>query len=217
LPSLFERFSQADTSRTRRTGGMGIGLSIARRIVELHNGEIRAHSDGKGKGAVFTVLLPLPEASERPPTRRTETATPTLEGIKVLLVEDETDANAVLRKVLEVAGAQVAFAYDANTGRELLRAQRPDILVSDIGMPDEDGMSLVASVRRMPPPLCDTPALALTAYARAQDRGQAIDAGFDAHVHKPIDPDELIRAIASVLAHRRRGSGVGEAGGKGPP
>ena len=201
LPRIFERFQQADISTTRRTGGMGIGLSVAKYIVEAHGGEITASSAGLGRGAVFTVRLPVPsmlEAAAAMPAG----ALPSLEDIKVLVVDDDLDSLAVMRRALEQAGAEAHIAENARDALELVKARTPHLLVSDIGMPTEDGYALVRKVRELDPPLGAIPAMALTAFARPEDHQRALAAGFNAHIGKPVDAEELIRAVAALLAGR---------------
>ena len=201
LPRIFERFQQADISTTRRTGGMGIGLSVAKYIVEAHGGEITASSAGLGRGAVFTVRLPVPsmlEAAVAMPAG----ALPSLADVKVLVVDDDLDSLAVMRRALEQAGAEAHIAENARDALELVKARTPHLLVSDIGMPTEDGYALVRKVRELDPPLGAIPAMALTAFARPEDHQRALAAGFNAHIGKPVDAEELIRAVAALLAGR---------------
>ena len=201
LPRIFERFQQADISTTRRTGGMGIGLSVAKYIVEAHGGEITASSAGLGRGAVFTVRLPVPsmlEAAVAMPAG----ALPSLADVKVLVVDDDLDSLAVMRRALEQAGAEAHIAENARDALKLVKARAPDLLVSDIGMPTEDGYALVRKVRELDPPLGAIPAMALTAFARPEDHQRALAAGFDAHIGKPVDAEELIRAVAALVAGR---------------
>ena len=196
LPRIFERFQQADISTTRRTGGMGIGLSVAKYIVEAHGGEITASSAGLGRGAVFTVRLPVPsmlEAAVAMPAG----ALPSLADVKVLVVDDDLDSLAVMRRALEQAGAEAHIAENARDALKLVKARAPDLLVSDIGMPTEDGYALVRKVRELDPPLGAIPAMALTAFARPEDHQRAL-----AHIGKPVDAEELIRAVAALVAGR---------------
>ena len=209
LPYVFDRFRQSDASTTRQHGGLGLGLAIAKQLIELHGGTVLARSAGIGQGATFIVSLPLIAAHEREtPSRRRPAANnlpdeaipcAAIAGLKVLVVDDEPDARALIRALLEEYEAQVVVAGTAAEGLDLLRARRPDVLVSDIGMPGEDGYELIRQVRRLGHHDGGaTPAVALTAYARSEDRMKAVMAGFQHHVSKPVDPNELITMIASL-------------------
>ena len=210
LPHVFDRFRQADAATTRSHGGLGLGLSIVKQLVELHGGAVSVHSDGDGAGTSFTVSLPLhaehetgesepAEAREEASRRVAPEAGPDLAGLRVLVVDDEADARQLLRRVLEARGVGVVLAGSAATAAELVEAQRFDLIVSDIGMPGEDGFSFIRRVRQMPADLNgSTPAIALTAYARVEDRVKAMVAGFQMHVAKPVDTDELLILIASL-------------------
>ncbi len=213
LPHLFERFRQGDSTTTRTHGGLGLGLAIARRIVELHGGRIQAFSPGEGKGATFRVELPVmivhTEAEDdrrvhpRGDARRAPAEFPTLPDICVLTVDDDPDALGLVREILESAGARVRTATSARGAMASIEEQVPDVLVSDLGMPEMDGYELIQRVRAMEGPAKELPAAALTAYARSEDRAKALRLGFEMHLAKPIDPSELIAAVAS-LARRRR-------------
>ncbi len=216
LPHVFDRFSQADASNTRQHAGLGLGLAIVKQLVELHGGSVSAASAGLGQGATFCIELPLlsvvGEAVERPDRRhpaRSEGAErgpadpaghfADFSGLKVLVVDDEPDARGLMRRLLEDSGATVLEASSAADALSLLRAARPDVLVSDIGMPGESGYALIRQIRALPPDAGGaTPAVALTAYARSEDRMQAILAGFQHHVAKPVEPAELIAMVASL-------------------
>jgi CheY-like chemotaxis protein len=207
LPYIFERFRQADASTTREWGGLGLGLGIARQLVEMHGGTIRADSAGPGKGAIFTIELPLMVAEARADGRRTlESARPLIEipdlrGVRVLAIDDDADALALIQEALEATGAEVHLASSAAEGLDVLRSVRPDVLVSDLAMPRMDGFELIARIRESGGEQAAIPAAALTAYARSEDRGRALRSGFQLHLAKPIDPRELMAAIAA-LAHR---------------
>jgi PAS domain S-box-containing protein len=200
LPHVFERFSQADATRTRQHGGLGLGLAIVRDLVELHGGTVRAESPGEGGGATVTVVLPGRELESRgpaPPIAAPGLVPPaTLRGIRVLLVEDEVDARDLLTTALAQYGAVVTGVASAAEALDLLETLQPDVLVSDIAMPGADGHEFLRQVRGRPPRRGGAvPALALTAYAGADDRRRALQAGFQAHLPKPVDPAQLAGVI----------------------
>jgi PAS domain S-box-containing protein len=201
MPHLFERFRQADMTTTRAHGGLGLGLAIVRHIVEAHGGTVYAESAGVGRGAVFTVRLPLVAprtAADADRRGRGDDGYPSLEGLRILVVDDEEDSNAAVSELLGQCGARVEVATSAARARELLAGTRIDLLVSDVGMPGEDGYGLIAGVRSGAGELADVPAIALTAYASRDDRVRLLAAGFQAHVPKPVDPEELVAVVASV-------------------
>ncbi len=210
LPFVFERFRQADGATTRRFGGLGLGLAIVRHIVELHGGEVSAESEGLGHGARFRVVLParadvLAEAAAAEPEPRKSThaleGRATLHGTRVLIVDDDDDACELLERALRELGAQVSTASSAYSALEALQRMRPHVLVSDIGMPLEDGYALIRKVRSLPAHQGgNVPAIALTAYTRPQDRALALAAGFTTHLTKPVNVEELAVAIASLSA-----------------
>jgi CheY-like chemotaxis protein len=198
---VFERFRQAEATMSRRYGGLGLGLGIVRHLVELHGGTVRAESDGEERGATFTVELPLtarPRAKE-PIDEPTGPGASELRGLSVLLVEDEPEGREMLLLVLEQHGARVRAVESARAAVAAFEAERPDVLVSDIGLPGEDGYTLIRKLR-----LRDTaagghvPALALTAYARPQDREDALAAGFSVHLAKPVDTAALVEEVARL-------------------
>jgi signal transduction histidine kinase/ActR/RegA family two-component response regulator len=209
LPLVFERFRQADASSTRSHGGLGLGLSIVRYLVEQHGGEVAVASPGPNQGSTFTIRLPLapvlpeveselmdvPSHSEAFAASRSA-----LEGVKILAVDDEVDARDVLEKTLQRYGATVRTAASAQQAFQLFQEEVPDLLLSDIGMPEEDGYTLIQRVRALPAEQGGrVPALALTAYARAEDRARALRSGYQNHVAKPVAPAELVVTLAALL------------------
>ncbi|HEY0171966.1 MAG TPA: ATP-binding protein [Pyrinomonadaceae bacterium] len=209
LPHVFDRFRQADMGTTRQHGGLGLGLSIVRHLVELHGGEVTAESAGLGRGSTFRLRLPLKAAPHADEPAPAETAPPasrdgagswaSLAGTCVLLVEDDEDARSMLKALLESAGASVRAAGSAAEAWAALADGACDVLVSDIGMPEEDGYSLIGRVRERDARAgVRTPAVALTAYARDDDRARSLEAGFDAHLSKPVEPAELLSAVARL-------------------
>ncbi|HEX8561068.1 MAG TPA: response regulator [Pyrinomonadaceae bacterium] len=219
LPHVFDRFRQADGTTTRRHGGLGLGLAIARHLVELHGGSIRADSPGEGRGASFSVSLPLMNAPAggdgAEAARGAGAASPAgrggLEGLRVLVVDDETDTRELVAFALTASGAEVRTAARAAEALDALGAWAPDVLVSDIGMPDLDGYDFIREVRRRE---VDSggllPAVALTAYAGVEDRRRAAAAGFQTHLAKPLDPGELVSVVAALV-----GRGPGRRGPEG--
>jgi PAS domain S-box-containing protein len=226
LPFVFDRFSQADASTTRTHGGLGLGLAIVKQLVELHGGKARAHSAGLGVGSTFVVSLPVrvTHDSPIPPSLQSASGTdsvpgdllaatpedgdwdPTLSdavrGKTVLIVDDEPDARAVLKQLMTDCMAKVLVAASAEEALEIIEATPPDILISDIGMPGSDGYDLIRKVRqREAGKRGRLPAIALTAYARTEDRMKVIRAGFQTHVPKPVEPAELLTVIGGLLEH----------------
>ena len=215
LPYVFDRFRQADSSITRLHGGLGLGLAIVRQLVDLHGGSVQAQSPGEGQGATFSVQLPviIAHGSGRFAVNAEEAnassaalqgsfgSSPSLEGLSVLVVDDDPDARDLLTAILEERKAQVTTVASAAEAYETIEWLRPDVIISDIGMPGEDGYSLIRNVR-----LKEArdrqgwkPAIALTAHARVEDRMRALSAGYQAHVAKPVEPAELVAVIASLV------------------
>jgi PAS domain S-box-containing protein len=216
LPYVFERFRQADSSSTRKYGGLGLGLTIAHHIIELHSGSISASSPGRNQGATFIIRLPLAMTSRAAQAgkRRLESEAPEtkgrkgseerqmLDGVRILLVEDDPDTLDMLKTIFDECGAEVITAASASEALEALERYRPDALVSDIAMPNQDGYDLIRQVRsRGPEQGGKIPAVAVTAYASAEDRMRVLASGYQIHVSKPVDPGELIATVASLTGH----------------
>ena len=218
LPHVFDRFRQADGATTRRHTGLGLGLAIVRELVELHGGTVHAASQGVGCGATFTVGLPIsagePQGVARPRSESDRKGlgaaspmphVPRLDGLRILVVDDSADARTVTSLMLTQAGASVHEAASVRDALQRLDVERPDVLVSDIGMPDEDGYGLVRHIRQYEAAHGGfLPAIALTGYTRAEDRTRSLAAGFQAHVSKPVEPIELMTAIATITHHATR-------------
>jgi CheY-like chemotaxis protein len=206
LPYVFDRFRQADPSATRHVGGLGLGLALVRHIVELHGGTVRATSDGPNRGATFVLELPIralsQPAPERPALPPSGTSQPSpsasLSEVRVLVVDDEVDAREVIASVLESRGARVVAAASSAEAMTALERFTPQVILSDIAMPGEDGLAFIRKLRELPH-LKHIPALAFTAYARPEDRARVMDAGFNGHLAKPLGPDALVQAIAKAL------------------
>jgi CheY-like chemotaxis protein len=208
---VFDRFRQADASTSRRHGGLGLGLSIVKQLVELHGGSVEARSQGLGHGTTFTVSLPL-LATKVAKATEVERSHPyvnrglnhviienRISGLKILVVDDESDARALVKRILEECGAVVTEAGSANEALHHVEGGTFDLIVSDIGMPGQDGYSLIRRIRKLGKDKGgDIPAIALTAYARTEDRVQAVAAGFLMHVAKPVEPIELITMVAGA-------------------
>lgn len=206
LPYVFERFRQADSTTTRHQGGLGLGLAIVRNLVELHGGNVHVASAGAGQGATFSVELPLLVVEPLPATPATESgcllsqAPDALQGVRILVVDDEADTREFLVAALEQFGAVVMTAASSQEALQCFRVNQPDILLSDIGMPEADGYSLIREIRALPPEAGGhVPAAAITAYVRGDDRQQALDAGFQLHVPKPIEPIQLLNVVVQLV------------------
>ena len=209
LPYLFDRFRQGDINANRVEGGLGLGLAIVKHLVEMHGGTVEASSEGQGKGAKFTVLLPIaPAFDDSPPAPDvvdkilnggTMAEGARLEGVRVLIVDDDADTCIVMSRILSETGAVVTTAVDVDAALAKLEQFDPQVLVSDIGMPERDGYDLIREVRARGYSYQRLPAIALTALARPQDRRRALLAGYQVHVSKPIDASELTAAIAALI------------------
>ena len=204
LPRVFDRFRQADSSTTRDYGGLGLGLAIVRHLVELHGGTVRAQSAGEGQGASFCVTFPLIAERIDPAVlnhsgEHSQLDRTSLNGLRVLVVDDEPDARQIITTLIQRTGAEVMACESAHEALEVLEKWRPDVLMSDIGMPGEDGYSLINKVRSLPAERGgDVPAAAFTAYAREEDRQKALDAGYQMHIAKPISSGQLVAMIAHL-------------------
>jgi PAS domain S-box-containing protein len=203
LPHLFERFRQVSPMTTRRHGGLGLGLSIAKQLVEMHGGTITAFSQGEKQGATFTLELPLMSPAQAAQPRHgsvIDAAAPgvSLRGVRVLVVEDDQDSRDLIRRMLEQYGASVTIAASAHEAIDLIGDCQPSILISDIGLPEMDGYDLIRQVRERSDTSARVPAIALTAFARSQDRTRALQAGFNAHIAKPVQSEELAATVSSL-------------------
>jgi PAS domain S-box-containing protein len=201
LPHIFERFLQGDSSSTRRHGGLGLGLAIVKNLTEMHGGSVKASSAGPGRGAVFTVTLPLGRTGQQVPVSADflPRSKPVLANVVVMVVDDEADARDLVQRLLEDAGARVSACETAQAALQTIEdGLVPDVIVSDVAMPDQDGYDFMKRVRQMQSPMSSVPAAALTALARVADRRRALLAGFQTHLTKPVDPSELVATVASL-------------------
>jgi CheY-like chemotaxis protein len=210
LPYVFDRFRQAEGSISRKQGGLGLGLAVARHLVELHGGTITAQSEGLGKGSVFTVDLPLAQ-ERRDPARAEERRREVerrssrkgvvrLDGVHVLLVEDDDDSRKLLGMMMKRYGARVTATKSAAEALKAFEGELPDVMISDIGMPDQDGYELIRRLRSRPAEKGGaTPAIALTGYASKKDRERALSSGYQQHLAKPIEQADMIAAIAAAI------------------
>jgi PAS domain S-box-containing protein len=230
ITHVFERFRQADASMTRRHGGLGLGLAIVKSLIEQHGGTVRAESAGEGRGASFTIELPLakqqqaPGRSARAAMIRSNPGTPdmtvrNLNGVDALVVDDDRDNRELINRILTDCGATVHIAASAREAFARFKEATPNLLITDLGMPEVDGFELLDWVRNLPREQGgQVPAIALTAFARSEDRLRALEAGFSAHISKPVEPSELIATVASVvgptapLAHRVAAPAIGQNG-----
>jgi CheY-like chemotaxis protein len=222
LPLVFERFSQADGTSTRKYGGLGLGLAIVHHLVEMHGGTVKVESAGTNQGTAFTINLPLAAAAANEgdaaggslPGNSAEEAKdslaerfPGLEELRILVVDDEPDTRELLTTIIESCGAQVMAADSAREAFKALEKFKPHLLVSDIAMPGEDGYSLIRRLRILGPEKGGMiPAISLTAYAREEDRRLALAAGFQRHLAKPIDPEDLLAAVRELAAAAAAGN-----------
>ncbi len=203
LPHVFDRFRQEDGSISRRHGGLGLGLAIVRHLVELHAGTVEAHSEGEGAGARFAIHLPIRATLAQPLVADASAAraavTATLAGVRILVVDDEAGARELMSQMLQDFGAEVALADSGHTALSLLFEQRPHVLLADLGMPGMDGFALIEQVRALDPEFGGlTPAVAVTGYSSPQDRLRALQAGYQNHIAKPVEAEELAIVIASL-------------------
>jgi len=208
LPYIFERFRQADSTYTRQIGGLGLGLAIVRHLVELHGGVVSAHSDGIDRGSVFTVTLPIADSKRFSAVAGKERkqispdVVSKVRGMQILLVEDDKDSRDMLEMVLALYGIKVESAESAAEALQKMQKLKPDVLISDIGLPGEDGYDLIRKVRALHPGKGGrTPAIALTGYVSVQDRKLAIDAGYEDHIPKPVDPNLLLDLLVKLRSN----------------
>lgn len=226
LPFVFDRFRQANSSSTRKHGGLGLGLAIVRHLVELHGGTVTVESNGRGCGTSFTVRLPLRAAQADSVRKETATAVPfsskaqtapaSLQGLRVMIVDDEPDTRDLLQRVLRQYGAEVMTAGSCAEAIRLVQQQPPDVLVSDIGMPGEDGYDLISRVRALEASgRTFVPAIAVTGYSRSEDGARALATGYQKHLSKPVEPDRLVTTIYQLAGNSRPALSDAEVGAVG--
>jgi len=213
LPYVFDRFRQGDATTTRQHGGLGLGLSIVKHLIELHGGTVSASSAGSSQGALFVVNLPIQPVHSFDPDPNSPRAMPqnvgspplSLEGVRVLVIDDEADSRNLLKRLLEQYDARVTLASSAEEALKLFGSERPDVILSDIGMPGRDGYDLIRDIRALRDAEGgNVPAAALTALARVEDRKRAMLAGFQGHITKPVDPGELVAVVATLTGRTGR-------------
>jgi CheY-like chemotaxis protein/anti-sigma regulatory factor (Ser/Thr protein kinase) len=205
LPHVFDRFRQGDGTSTRNHSGLGLGLSIAKQLVEAHSGSIRAESGGTGQGTAFIVTLPNnghPGAA-REITAEEPDSEPRLDGVRVLVVDDEEDARELIGRALEDRGASITLAANAHDAIQILERDDIDVLLADIAMPGDDGYSLIRQIRSAGTSMSSIPAAAVTAHARDEERARALAAGFQMHLTKPVEPGEIVRTVDHLAQERR--------------
>jgi len=203
---VFDRFRQADASRSRRHAGLGVGLTIVKYLVELHGGTVSAESAGIGKGSTFSITLPIPvlASNVRANVEQKSHNGSTLNGCRILIVEDEADMREMLAHALKQRGATPLQANSAKQALRILQKEKLDLIISDIGMPEVDGYTFMRKVRSLKSTVSKIPAIALTAYAGEEDRKLSTEAGFNSHIPKPITLTELIAVISKLIGERRK-------------
>jgi CheY-like chemotaxis protein len=229
VPLLFDRFTQADGSAKRRHGGLGLGMAIVRHLVELHGGTVKGESEGQNRGATFTVVLPRRPAAAPNRTASSHPSTgvlpraaslapplaPSLQGRRLLVVDDDEDTVQTIAALLREAGAQVSTATSAGAALDILQHEDIDVLLSDLEMPEVDGLELARRVRKLPK-LRQMPAIAVSAHTRPEEAAAALSAGYDLHVAKPVEVPQLVTAIETLASLRSSANGTSETRGREP-